>query len=584
MDFAEFSERFRRRFRASAIYRNGDTHVNTCSEKRIRGMSSAIRAKDRWMDKLGNDEIRAHWSHEAAQQGLTEREIEYVLDELARYAALHVPGSGVCLSPVDQVWVSDSLVDEATAAELRRYTAILEDVPDRLRDWHPGSDGQVLNLVHPSLYPIVYGITPILSEPIASPAAALEVRTFGAFPGAPEAWKAAFESVAAAAGGADPQQQPRFRLVQRGVAYVSPRFCWLPSEFRVAEDGAVAIESYINNLHPVRHAALYPTIAAVFARFVPMLAHVLTDLVYPRGPRVPVHADALFEYDGPEPEKGFDPGDPGDSDDGYDAEEAYYERYEAWRDTRRFVESQPDKFAAPERRMVPVTLRGRRLQAIVKMSSIRLTPDNPEYAGGSWHVEAMANERIVATGIYYYDVENITESTLEFRESLEKEELEYFREGDQREGARLAYDAFEGRSQGRLVQHIGGVAAAHGRCIVFPNVYQHRVSEFRLADPTKPGHRKILAFFFVNPTVRVPSSEIVPPQQQDWWAPAALGRYCMPMLPAVVRDGILGYVDFPMPLAAAKEPRLELMAERTANNSSAEEVSGFDAEFHLCEH
>ena len=40
--------------------------------------------------------------------------------------------------------------------------AELEDVPDNHKDWHLGSNGKVLDLVHPSLYPLVYGHTRVL--------------------------------------------------------------------------------------------------------------------------------------------------------------------------------------------------------------------------------------------------------------------------------------------------------------------------------------------------------------------------------------------------------------------------------------
>ena len=55
------------------------------------------------------------------------------------------------------------------------------------------------------------------------------------------------------------------------------------------------------------------------------------------------------------------------------------------------------------------------LKVIVKLANIELTPENPSYAGGSWHVEGGINEDIIATVLYYYDVENITESRLSFR-------------------------------------------------------------------------------------------------------------------------------------------------------------------------
>jgi Protein of unknown function (DUF4246) len=43
--------------------------------------------------------------------------------------------------------------------------------------------------------------------------------------------------------------------------------------------------------------------------------------------------------------------------------------------------------------------------AVEVWAAIHLTPEKPEYAGGAWHVEGMMNERIVSTGIYYYERE-----------------------------------------------------------------------------------------------------------------------------------------------------------------------------------
>ncbi|KAJ2128176.1 hypothetical protein IW136_006180, partial [Coemansia sp. RSA 678] len=340
-------------------------------------------------------------------------------------------------------------------------------------------------------------------------------------------------------------------------SFTSGEFCWLPTEFRVDDNGAVTIESYINNLHPIKHAAFYPTIARIFSNFVPMLEHVLTDVLFPRARRVVPDAYNWFRSGDSEPED-------------YDASD-HEERYEEWKENREFIEPQPDPFVAPVRQMTPYSLRGRRLQAIFKMSNICLTPEQPEYEGGSWHVEAMANERIVATGIYYYDVENITESTLNFRESVE----EYFdyEQGDH-DGVNRAYGIFEDdhSDEVQLAQKIGGVQAKNGRCIVFPNIYQHQVSGFKLADPTKPGHRKILAFFFIDPTTRIPSTEIVPPQQREWWSETVMERGAMGNLPVLVKEQIAKHVDFPISLAEAKELRLKLMEERSTSNSASESL------------
>ena len=54
------------------------------------------------------------------------------------------------------------------------------------------------------------------------------------------------------------------------------------------------------------------------------------------------------------------------------------------------------------------------------------------------------------------------------------------------------------------------------RCVAFPNLYQHQVQPFRLEDPTKPGHRRILALFLVDPTQKILSATDVAPQQRGW--------------------------------------------------------------------
>jgi hypothetical protein len=64
------------------------------------------------------------------------------------------------------------------------------------------------------------------------------------------------------------------------------------------------------------------------------------------------------------------------------------------------------------------------VQVIVKYASIVLTPESPDYKGGSWHVEGMLNERIVASAIAYLRNDNITTSRLAFRSMLDEPEYE----------------------------------------------------------------------------------------------------------------------------------------------------------------
>ncbi|KAJ2074989.1 hypothetical protein GGH13_000934 [Coemansia sp. S155-1] len=576
-------ERIRSKCSRGAFYDSAYRLLNTLSEQRIRKMSGAIRAKPDWVSKSQNAEICERWKAEAKTQNLTDLEIDYVFAELDYYASLHKSGTNIMLGAVDGVWCSDALVDDETTKALKDYAAILENVPARDKDWHPNSNDQVLNLIHPSLFSLIYKRSSVLSEPIASPLAALELKSFGNFPGTPLDWSRTLnpppnkdESDEDYAKRLTLEHnspvgcaQPNFYIPLPSVSFASEKFCWLPAEFRVDSDGAATIESYINNLHPRKHAALYPIIGSIFSKFVPMLEQVVTDYVHPRGQRVVPDPYNWFRSEQAEPED-------------YDAED-YDERYEQWEENKIFIDPQPEPFVSPDRPTTPYCLRGRRLQAIVKMSNIELTPEKPNYDGGNWHVEAMANERIIATGIYYYDVENIAESNLRFRESVNIEDIDY--EQHDLRGVKSAYgmDRWVVYGDTPLAQEIGHIEIKNGRSIVFPNIYQHQVSSFKLADPTKSGHRKILAFFFIDPSTRIPSTEIVPPQQQSWWIENVLSASPLGELPLLITEGILDQVDFPMSLDVAKKIRLELMEERSVENNDITE-NQFNPIFCLCEH
>ena len=240
----------------------------------------------------------------------------------------------------------------------------LEAVPDSEKDWHPGSDGLVLDLVHPSLYPVVYGRT--MGKVSDSDTATIL---------APPEFK-----------GADPK-------------FVSERFQWLPSDFSVDADGMVTLTSpYINNVHPIRHKELYSVIPRVLQHALPMFERVLSDLLRPllpmriatssRGYGGEETADCIWEDGIPYPNSS--------------SEEEYEEDPDLW--------FEKCKFNAPEARekydgdlMVMndrISLKGRTLQVIVKLANIILTPEKPEYPGGKWHVEGWLQPYFVRKGWY----------------------------------------------------------------------------------------------------------------------------------------------------------------------------------------
>lgn len=165
------------------------------------------------------------------------------------------------------------------------------------------------------------------------------------------------------------------------------------------------------------------------------------------------------------------------------------------------------------------------------------------------------------------------------------EEIEY--EQSRHEFLQQIYGlASESYSDPEGTQTLGSVASREGRLLTFPNILQHRVSPFELADRTKPGHRKILALFLVDPHVRVISSANVPPQQRDWAKEhaEAVGEVLDPRLPLELREMVRGHMpDTSMSWDEAKQYRLELMEERSARsqlkNNQFEIV-----EVSLCEH
>ncbi|MFJ9574958.1 DUF4246 domain-containing protein [Streptomyces sp. NPDC101191] len=479
----------------------------TLRELQMMQCSAHIRAKPGWFEKMHDADIVARWTQEAVAQGLTEAQVRYVLDELVHYAGLRDARTGVEVSAVDGVWQSDTLVDDKLRSRLRAAVEVLERVPEAERDWHPGSGGQVLDLVHPSLFCLVREAS-----------------------GAPErAWR-------------NPTNQySKYEF--------SEKFQWLPTDVDVSDDGEVVFRSYVNNVHPEAHAELAAVLPDLFARMRPLLENVLTDLRHPRPLRIEADPYGWYDSEPEYPHKASYPDNAAYSD----ALDAWGQAHEDWWENRRPVVPDAPAFTPPA---LPdasdrVDLRGRRLQVIVKLATIHLTPEKPEYAGGSWHVEGMMNERIVSTGIYYWDSENISESRLGFRAALDDP---HYEQNDDN-GLREVYGL---EDEDALNQLLGSASTPAGRCLAFPNILQHRVDSFRLTDPTRPGYRKILAFFLVDPSEKIVSTSDVPPQQ-PWSATST------------------------MTLDQAKGFREQLMQERKFFVDEHNEQL-YEREFSLCEH
>ncbi|EGF79007.1 hypothetical protein BATDEDRAFT_32015 [Batrachochytrium dendrobatidis JAM81] len=108
-------------------------------------------------------------------------------------------------------------------------------------------------------------------------------------------------------------------------------------------------------------------------------------------------------------------------------------------------------------------------------------------------------------------------------------------------------------------QYLGSLELPSGRCAVYPNRYQHKEQSFELADPTQPGHCKILTFFVVNPAYRIVSTAHVAPQQPQWYN-SSLDK--TPILPELWNDATQ-YIQGVQSPTEAKHYRDELTSDRT---------------------
>lgn len=97
----------------------------------------------------------------------TDQMASYCIDEL-KYKAEIYRDVGFTRIFNGDVIKSDSAIPTELQSSLKSAVAPLEDVPNHKQDWHPGSDEQVLDLVHPSLFPLVYGLSRILRDDVTN--------------------------------------------------------------------------------------------------------------------------------------------------------------------------------------------------------------------------------------------------------------------------------------------------------------------------------------------------------------------------------------------------------------------------------
>ncbi|RAL06037.1 DUF4246 domain-containing protein [Aspergillus ibericus CBS 121593] len=219
------------------------------------------------------------------------------------------------------------------------------------------------------------------------------------------------------------------------------------------------------------------------------------------------------------------------------------------------------------------------LQVIVRVFSIDLTVEAPHYPGDpEFHVDGMLNEHIVATALFCYSSENITESRISYQQD---DAMDIF--GHQQDpfciyklyglppspGIGLEPGVFR-------LQTLGSVAVTTGRFLSWSNTLRYKKHPFSLLDPSRPGHQRCVVLWLVDPHYRICSTRNVPPQQHDWWRNAVLTNATMlSALPRELVDMIMTETgSWPMHLSEALQYKRRSDEEREEAHQA--QVEGFN--------
>lgn len=522
----------------------------------VSAMKKAIISKTDWHLKIRDQNIRAKWIDEAMNQGVDKETAMKAFEQLFNESMWKEEYQNTLRmkekdadpdAEVDYEWSSDLYqnYDERDSSDTHTHRGILyvdDLVPESLReslsnhldilaelevkDFHPGADGKVQDLIHPSLFPYVHGESFSTNH-------SLDQRVKRVKHGD------VYSNTTSESGEDDDDEDDEWATRPEIVKYfndffpnlslrkrkerlrefmdleygdseamftdnhlqmyktleeaANSKYQWLPAEFKV-HNSLVTIASYINNLDRSKYASLYQDFASLFGLFVP-----------------------LFQK------------------------------------LRVINEQNTD------------------LQVIVKAANYIIEPG--QSYEGTWHVEGTPNEHIVASGIYYYHVDDGIEdcNQLAFREK------------------RNATDDRVNAAQSLSFNvNIGAIDTSRGRCVVFKNQLQHKVRKIT-NNTNKQILRKIVCFFLVDPNRRVHSSLDVPAQQWDRVRPllSALlkdifGQVIRKELPDDIIGIIVNYARWGFTWQEAENHRLLLMKERKYFKDIDNRL--FRREYSFCEH
>jgi hypothetical protein len=580
-------------------YRHGTQdfkgHILTVRELHMLQFMNDVTERPDWHIKVQDGNCVREWQAETHERWdlLDDMAIDWCITELQCAAAHYEENKWLgTFETSSRIIKSDRLVDEKLMEELR--IAVEPLLNNSLREWRPDSNEQMLDLIDPSMYPLIFGKTRVLESD------KIEVHDFLKFYGKPFHLQS--------------QDVKEYWSDWHYQSYKSKYFQWLPTDVSFKRDGSsnVQIDSYINNLHPEAHSSLYMVIEKLISHSVPLWNHLVFlwdpenwdiviappgiggqpglvplrvvpfrpffDQYIPHGlqhssdwpddrRRKKQKLERIQEYLKTKPEQMM-----------YDPQLSERENiHQKWRSVRKPMHPNVnvDWEDWNDEQMDPVELQSRfhlnGLQIIVKLSSIKLTPEQPNYIGEDWHLDGMRNEYIVAASIYCYDVENVTMPSMQFQ-------METWLPRRLVQDTLMVRDELEtifGISlDDKGLQPLGSVALPKGRILAFPNTLQHKMNPISLQDKSKPGHCRFVTLLLVDPHERITSTAMVPPQQSGWllnetWPTMDSVLRLPPEIKMMVEDELDNGL---MTEREAKQTRLRVVEERLEFNELVQET------------
>ncbi|THU97232.1 hypothetical protein K435DRAFT_838699 [Dendrothele bispora CBS 962.96] len=435
------------------------------------------------------------------------------------------------------VLISDGLVPDALHAELVRELDCL--AAKEVKDFHPGTFGKVQDLIHPSLYPYIAGYSDVLPN-ASTPIPPLEDVSNSFSPKDP-----------------NPKMFETGMLVNGEKTVFRSRYSWIPTVFSVNSEGTdVHIQSYINGLGSrEEHPDLYRLLEKVFLLVLPQLQKTMEisgGFKVEESESSPSRRRWRERITLSEDEITREEWDNLLMRQKEEKEREIQERQKIDRDAEQEKQQWFSGSHTEERpNVTPDTpWKGKDLKVIVKAANYILEPGQ-EYRG-TWHMEGMPHERIVASAIYYYDTDKfITDeglslrrfrhalddfpqpySHISFQAQLMRPESptsedggqpQYTYESDEESNYPSDWEEQEPQIYWGIHKHmstssispyvkLGTVKTTGiekdgtGRILTFPNWIQHKVEGVRHANPepsmeaSRPAvaTRKILCFFLVD--------------------------------------------------------------------------------------